>query len=226
MSEQTTLRLALCLFNDVTALDYQGPIELFGLLTPKWLSLFGDAPPKYSISIEYLADSREPIEPDSGPHMLAARTFSDVKPDEQFDIILVPGGPAPAVEGVPNSLLEFLRKQAPGAKHVLSVCTGSWILANAGLLKGKRATTNKYSFREVEAATKDKGIEWVAKARWVVDDNDKLWTSSGVTAGADMASAFLDFLVGKEQATIIRGIVELSAKAQDDDEFAEYWGLV
>ncbi|KAL0960192.1 hypothetical protein HGRIS_011826 [Hohenbuehelia grisea] len=224
MSEQTTLRLALCLFNDVTALDYQGPIELFGFLTPKRLPLFGDAPPKYSISIEYLADSREPIEPTSGPHLLAARTFSDVKPDEQFDIILVPGGPS--VENAPKSLLEFLRKQAPGAKHVLSVCTGSWILANAGLLKGKRATTNKSAFRKVEAATKAEGIEWVAKARWVVDDNDKLWTSSGVTAGADMASAFLDFLVGKEQATIIRGVVELSARAQDDDEFAEYYGLV
>lgn len=48
------------------------------------------------------------------------------------------------------SLLNFLKRQVPGAKYVLSVCTGSWVLAQAGVLDGKRATSNKFLFREIQ----------------------------------------------------------------------------
>jgi len=82
----------------------------------------------------------------------------------------------------------------------------------------------------------------VPKARWVVDGN--VWTSSGVTAGEcervfkgyiglkrhllgqDMAAAFIEHLAGKEQGDKIRGIIELSVKGPDDDEFAKWHGLV
>lgn len=65
---------------------------------------------------------------------------------------------------------------------------------------------------------------WVPRARWVVDGNT--WTASGVTAGADMGYAFLTHLVGKEFAEMVRGIVELSVHKEDDDEFADVYGLV
>ena len=55
----------------------------------------------------------------------------------------------------PPSLLEFLKKQAPGARYVLSVCTGSWVLAQAGLLRGKRATSNKFLFNIVKVRSVD-----------------------------------------------------------------------
>ena len=101
-------------------------------------------------------------------------------------------------ECVPVDLLEFIKHQAPGAKYILSVCTGSWVLAGTGLLDGRKATTNKAAFRSckvvylklrgliinghasIQAATSDK-IDWIPKARWVVDGN--IWTSSGVSAG-------------------------------------------
>lgn len=92
-------------------------------------------------------------------------------------------------------------------------------------------------------ATKDLGIEWVPKARWVVDGN--VWTSSGVTAGKfslssakydeyitrlytgiDMAHAFLVHLIGEESTRTIRGRTEVSIREEGDDEFAAFHGLV
>ena len=112
-----------------------------------------------------------------------------------------------APDKVDPSLIEFLKKQAPGAKYVLTVCSGAWIIAATGFLNGKKATTNKSLCRTIVVclnldriitdqrtltfiippkAGTDKSIEWVPKARWVVDGNTL--TSSGVTAGAHCAS--------------------------------------
>ena len=93
-----------------------------------------------------------------------------------FKLMGFPGPP-----DVPQELTDFLVRQVPGAKHVLTVCTGSWILARTGALDGKRATGNKFMFKAMVADTASRNIDWVARARWVVDG--KFWTSSGVTAG-------------------------------------------
>ncbi|KIJ52507.1 hypothetical protein M422DRAFT_58665 [Sphaerobolus stellatus SS14] len=220
-----TLHLALCLFPDVTALDYQGPVELFGYISPKNIArqeLFKESP--CLIDITYFSHTMDPIEPSAGPHILPMRTYDDVKDGEQFDIIFVPGGKRTSLGARPNrvqpALIDFVQRQAAGSKYILSVCTGSWILATCGLLEGTKATTNKRAFRD--GATSDQ-IQWIAKARWVVDG--KFWTSSGVTAGMDMANAFVQHLVGEEIAKSIRGIIELNAKDQDEDEFAAFYGL-
>jgi len=102
----------------------------------------------------------------------------------------------------------------------------SLILARTGLLNGKRATTNKSGFRSVQEETKDLGIIWVPKARWVATEDKKIWTSSGITAGMDLAGGFLDDLVGKELGLALRSFLELGMNAEDDDEFAAYHGLV
>ncbi|KAK7434062.1 hypothetical protein VKT23_020388 [Stygiomarasmius scandens] len=143
----------------------------------------------------------------------------------QFDIIMIPGGPTASYKLVDPSLIEFLKKQGPNAKHILTICTGSWILAGTGLLNGKRATTNKSYYNRVVEDTKDMNIQWVPKARWVVNDDKQIWTSSGVTAGQDLGGAFLEFLAGKELADIFRNMLELSRKDEEDDEFAAVYGL-
>ncbi|THH26706.1 hypothetical protein EUX98_g7482 [Antrodiella citrinella] len=219
------LTLAICLFDEVTALDYQGPMELLGFVSPSMLTgqtSFGN--PAYAIAPTYLSPKDGPVKPTSGPLLLASRTYDSVGPDEQFDIILIPGGHGVRPELVASSLVQFVKRQAPEAKYVLSVCTGSWVLALAGLLKGKRATTNKSCFLEIQESTKDEGVTWVPRARWIVDGN--YWTSSGITAGTDMASAFLEHLLGAEVTSKIRGIAELSVRQQGDDEFAAVYGLV
>lgn len=138
--------------------------------------------------------------------------------------------------------MEFLKRQAPGTKHILTVCTGSWILSGTGLLNGKRATTNKMMFRIIEGATKDLNIEWVAKARWVSTEDKKIWTASGVTAGKvwvrlvrailrfpsgqDMAAAFLEYLIGEEASKPMLAYVELLPNKVEDDIYAGIHGLV
>ncbi|KAJ7130855.1 class I glutamine amidotransferase-like protein [Mycena crocata] len=223
----TILRVAVCLFPGVTTTDYQGPVELLGILSPKNRQraingVFKELTvPDISIELTYLSHTLDPVEPTAGPMVLPSITYDDAQ--EQFDIILVPGGPN---VNPPNQCSEFIKRQSPGAQYILSVCTGALILARIGLLNGKRATTNKRAFRSVQEETKHLPITWVAKARWVATEDKKIWTGSGISAGMDLAGGFLDHLLGKEAGFAMRRFIELSMKAEDDDEFAGYEGLV
>lgn len=77
------------------------------------------------------------------------------------------------------ALNAFIAEQYPKLEYLLSVCTGARNLADAGVLEGKRATSNKAVWDTV--ITHGKNVTWVPTARWVTDGN--IWTSSGVAAG-------------------------------------------
>ncbi|KAG8740567.1 hypothetical protein FRC10_004143 [Ceratobasidium sp. 414] len=200
------------------------PMEMLSFATPDSYikTRQGWPTPDCEFLIDYVAESREPITPSGGAQIVPSKTFAEVE-GKQYDIIFVPGGPGTRPHVLSPAVREFVKKQAPGATYVLSVCTGSWVLADAGVLDGKRATTNKAAFKDCVEST-SKAVKWVAKARWVVDGN--VWTSSGVTAGADMGYAFMKHVTGDEFATKVKNIVELHASGPDDDEFAEIFGLV
>ncbi|CCO31243.1 hypothetical protein BN14_05281 [Rhizoctonia solani AG-1 IB] len=175
----------------------------------------------YEFEIDYLAETAAPVVPGIGPAIVPTKTFSQAN-STQYDIILVPGGMGTRPAIISPEVGKFVKQQAPGLQYLLSVCTGAWVLANAGLLDGKNATTNKAAFAQIRNET-SKNIHWVPKARWVVDGTT--WTSSGVTAGIDMANAFVTHLAGSEFATKARNVVELRAAEQGDDPFAEIYGL-
>ena len=97
MSGPKKLTLAVLLYQHVTALDFQGPIELLSFISSKNLpNLTGSfklpAPLPYVIDATYLSDTTEPVVPVSGPRFHPDRTYDSVKEGEQFDILLVPGG--------------------------------------------------------------------------------------------------------------------------------------
>ncbi|WP_236951141.1 DJ-1/PfpI family protein [Methanobacterium subterraneum] len=81
------------------------------------------------------------------------------------------------------------------AEYILTICTGSILLAKTGLLDGKKATTNKRLFKWTEHFPK---VDWVREARWVTDKN--IYTSSGVSAGMDMVLGFVADQLGYEVA--------------------------
>ncbi|KAJ7165338.1 class I glutamine amidotransferase-like protein [Mycena filopes] len=228
-----TLTIAVCVSDGVTLSDFIPPVEILAGLNDADHPFFGPAMGEvpYRVAIEYLSDTMAPVVSLKGrvaPTFNPTMTYADaLASGKQFDIIWVPAGPIPNFEtgetGIPPEEIAFIAQQAPKAKYVMSVCGGATQLAYAGVLAGKRATTNKAFFRAIVAAT-PKDIEWVAQARWVVDGN--VWTSSGVSAGSDMALAFVEHLSDAKTARVVRGAVEIPEVTAKDDPFAAFHGLV
>ena len=105
----------------------------------------------------------------------------------------------------------------------MTVCTGTALLAQAGLLDGRRATTNKMFFAWPEGTWP--AVHWVREARWVEDG--KFWTSSGVSAGIDMALAVVERIAGSQTAELLATATEYDWHRDAGwDPFAHVHGLV
>ncbi|MEM8592718.1 MAG: DJ-1/PfpI family protein [Pseudomonadota bacterium] len=177
----TRLKLGLMIFPGFEMLDAYGPLEMCSM-HQKLFEIFAIGP------------SLDPVKTNSGgPATMPDLTFENAT---QMDILLVPGGTGWRDVVSDQSQLDWLRGQAERAQWVTSVCTGSLILAAAGLLDGKRATTNKMAFPRTTPAYP--AVHWQPSARWVVDG--KFLTSSGVSAGMDMALDLIARIAGPEAA--------------------------
>ncbi|OWZ23960.1 ThiJ/PfpI family protein [Phytophthora megakarya] len=150
-----------------------------------------------------------------GMPLYATHGFEDVK--EHIDILVIPGGRGRLEMQKHEAFIKFLKGIAQTATFVLTVCTGSAILATTGLLDDKQATTNKLAYQDVVEAHPT--VNWIHKARWVQDG--KIWTSSGVTAGMDMAYAFMTSTYGVDAAvTMARYLENVPNTDPNDDPFA------
>lgn len=130
------------------------------------------------------------------PEVLPTTTLETAPRD--LDFLLVPGGIG-ARSPYLNSTVDFIKEMFPKVKYFMSVCTGALIASNAGVLDGKRATTNKNAWESV-TSTNDK-VDWIGHARWVVDGN--LWTTSGVSSGVDGMLGFVECVYGPEVAKTV-----------------------
>jgi transcriptional regulator GlxA family with amidase domain len=137
----------------------------------------------------------------AGPKAVAEHGFVDCP---RLDLILVPGGIGTLHELENETLLAWLRKRSAEAEITASVCSGSAILARAGLLDGHRATSNKQFFGL--ATAQSDAVDWVWEARWV--DDGAVVTSSGVSAGIDMSLALIERLFGGAEAERIAALTE------------------
>lgn len=134
------------------------------------------------------------------------------------DVLLVPGGLATRSLVRDETFLSALRMAEAEARYVLSVCTGSALLAKAGVLDGRRATSNKRALDWVRS--QGAFVEWIPVARWVVDG--KFWSASGVSAGMDMALAFVAHL--RDAAFARRAAARIEYRWNEDpadDPFAD-----
>ncbi|CAE6467585.1 unnamed protein product [Rhizoctonia solani] len=125
-------------------------MELLGSLTKGSMIQTSPAWPysPYEFEFDFLAESLDPISPGARPAIVPTKTFGQVN-GTQYDILLVPGGFGTRPALLSPKVLDFVMQQAPGLQYLLSVCTGAWVLANAGLLDAKNATTNKAAFAQI-----------------------------------------------------------------------------
>jgi transcriptional regulator GlxA family with amidase domain len=172
--------IGVLLFDDFELLDVFGPLEMFGMLPE-------------AFTIRLVSEHTDEVASKQGPCSVIDHYVTD---GHNYEILLVPGGMGTRREVGNKTLLDWLTKAAGHAEIVASVCTGSALLAKAGLLEGRRATTNKNAFDWV--ASQGPNVQWQRRARWVEDG--KFWTSSGVSAGTDMALALIARLHGIDQA--------------------------
>ncbi|MCG3775533.1 MAG: Isonitrile hydratase [Nitrospira sp.] len=158
--------IGIVLYRGFEVLDVYGPVEMWGNVQ------------EYKIVM--IAEKAGPVTSAQGTKTIADYSFDDCP---ELDVLMVPGGMGTLVEVRNETLLEFLRQQHAKSELTTSVCSGSWLLAKAGILDGHKATSNKLYFKDATMIT-DK-VEWMPEARWVEDG--KIITSSGVSAGMDMA---------------------------------------
>lgn len=119
-----------------------------------------------------------------------------------LDYLLVAGGVGRVAQMENPKLIDFIRKQAESCKLILSVCTGMFLLAKAGLLHGKEAATYWRAIPELKRLEKVK----VKEERIV--KSGKIWTSGGITSGIDLALAFIEEIGGKEAAGQVQLLLE------------------
>lgn len=173
-------QIGLLLFPNLTQLDLTGPYEVF--------TKFPDT------DVHLLWKTLDPIAAGGGMRLLPTATFAG---SPWLDLLCVPGGAGMNALLNDEETLEFVRRQASGARYVTSVCTGALVLGAAGLLRGKRATTHWMSLPMLAAF----GCDPVAE-RVVVDGN--LITGGGVTAGIDFALTVAGELFGADTAQRIQ----------------------
>jgi transcriptional regulator GlxA family with amidase domain len=205
----TEKTVGIVLFEGFELLDVFGPAEAFGVLAELGLG-----------TVLLVAAKAGPVASAQKLRAVADHGFADCP---HLDVILVPGGMGTRhlVKDAPT--LDWLRKRTVDAEAVTSVCTGAAVLAAAGLLDGKRATTNKRVFQWV--AQQGPRVNWIKEARWVEDG--KFATSSGVSAGIDMALAQIAHLYGQEAADQVAIGMEYDWHRDASwDPFAKVHGLV
>ncbi|MEX0972400.1 MAG: DJ-1/PfpI family protein [Solirubrobacterales bacterium] len=185
------MRIAILLYEKLAALDAIGPYEVLRCV-PGW-------------DVRLVGTRKGQVRAEGGLGLSVDRTLDEV---EDADVVLVPGGEGCEAVTEDETVLAWLRAIDRRTKWTTSVCTGSMILGAAGLLEGRRATSNWLFLERLPAYGADP-----VGGRFVEDG--KIVTAAGVTAGLDMAL----HLVGREAGPEVAQAVQLGIEYDPDPPF-------
>jgi putative intracellular protease/amidase len=192
--------VGVLLFEDFETLDVFGPVEILGRL-------------KEFYTIGFYALAGGLVKNSHGVSILSEKLDQILG---GVDIFLIPGGYGTRTAVHNELLIGNIRTISESSRYVLTVCTGTALLAKTGLLDGKKATSNKRAFEWVSST--GAGVDWVRKARWTVDG--KFYTSSGVSAGMDMVLGFLSDVHDVQFAREVASQIEYRwSEDKENDDF-------
>jgi transcriptional regulator GlxA family with amidase domain len=189
MAKRPPKTVVMFAFADAQVLDVVGPLQIFAGVN--------DERPEPAYRLILLAEKRGVLATTSGLKLVADGAWQDL-PD-RIDTMIVAGGEGTRRALRDTRLLESIRMAAGRARRVVSVCSGAFLLAQAGLLKGKRATTHWQTAGDLAKYFPDTKVE--PDAIFVRDG--RTWTSAGVTAGMDLALALVREDFGDEMALAV-----------------------
>lgn len=178
------MQINIIAVKDMVQLDITGPYEVLAR-TPGW-------------TVDLVSETMEPVRTDRGLTLLPTKTRETAKPS---DILVVPGGAGIDAIMLQDAWLEFARRETERAKYVFGICTGSLLLAAAGVLKGKTAGCHWQARDLLEKFGVTASCE-----RMTVDG--KFYTSGGVTSGIDMALKVVADAAGEKVARKIQLAIE------------------
>jgi transcriptional regulator GlxA family with amidase domain len=203
--------VGIVLFEGVEVVDFAGPLEVFGITGE-------DDPLPQPFSVFTVAE-RSPVVAKLGLSITPTYTFDDAP---QPDILIVPGGGGFHPDGTPwgrraemhnPAMLDFVRRMDKHTELTLSVCSGTFILATAGLLEGRRVTTTIPLQGDLQTllpeATVVEGVRWV--------DAGHIVTSAGATAGITMSLNVVARLLGNEAARTTARTMEYDWEPEQPD---------
>jgi len=180
------MKINFILFDIFETLDVFGPVEILSRIE--------------NADLHYISMEGEAIKSRQNYYIQTEPIFS-VIPD---GILVIPGGQGTRNLVDNEAFISKLKSICNSAEYVLSVCTGSALLAKTGVLNNRTATSNKKTFEWVKSI--NRSVNWIEQARWTVDG--KYYTSSGVSAGMDMSLGFISDLFGEEKAVQIARDIE------------------
>ncbi|ELR70491.1 ThiJ/PfpI family protein [Fulvivirga imtechensis AK7] len=177
------MNIGILLFNEVEVLDFAGPFEVLSLAEKDKKKLF---------KVKTIAQTKDPIQARNGLTIIPDFSFDD-RP--QFDIVIIPGGyGAEEIEINNATTIEWIKTRYDQVQIMASICTGALLLAKAGLLSGRKATTHwmdterlQTEFPDVKVHT---GVKFV--------DEGKIITSGGISAGINMSFHLIERLYGAD----------------------------
>jgi transcriptional regulator GlxA family with amidase domain len=190
-----TRRIVMLAFPDAQILDITGPLEVFGRAARFLIDERGWRVPAYTVEIA--AAKAGAFATSSGIRLVADRSIDQVR--GAIDTLLIAGGIGVADAVRDRALIEWIRGSAKRVRRLCSVCSGAFLLAQAGLLDGLRATTHWRQCARLAAQYPAVSVETDP----IFVRAGKIFTSAGVTAGIDLALALLEDDHGRDVALAV-----------------------
>ena len=185
-----TRTVGIYLFDDVEVLDFAGPFEVFSTASRVHSRLDPQSPVLFEVVT--IADEKRMVQARGG---LKVMPDFEITTHPHLDVLVIPGGIVTA-ELKRKQIIEWIARTASKTQITASVCTGAFLLGQAGLLKGKRATTHWEDIDDFHSMFPE--IDVQAEVRWV--DNGQIVTSAGISAGIDMSLHLVSRLESQDLA--------------------------